>query len=90
MNSGVLYAASAYIAWGLFPIFFKQLGNVNAFEVVMHRMVWALLFLMGVLAVLRRWSWLRAVTGQPRVLAAFAASAFLLSINWSVYVWAAC
>jgi chloramphenicol-sensitive protein RarD len=88
MNSGVLYAALAYIAWGLFPIFFKQLSNVNAFEVVMHRMVWSLVFLIGVLAVLRRWAWLRDVARQPRVLAAFAASALLLSANWSVYVWA--
>jgi chloramphenicol-sensitive protein RarD len=88
MNSGVLYAALAYTAWGLFPVFFKQLGNVNPFEVVMHRMVWSLLFLMGVLAMLKRWAWLREVSGQPRVLLAFAASAFLLSANWSVYVWA--
>jgi chloramphenicol-sensitive protein RarD len=88
MNSGVLYAALAYIAWGLFPIFFKQLSNVNAFELVMHRMVWSLVFLMGVLAVLRRWAWLREVARQPRVLVAFGASALLLSANWSVYVWA--
>jgi chloramphenicol-sensitive protein RarD len=88
MNSGVLYAALAYIAWGLFPIFFKQLSNVNAFEVVMHRIVWSLVFLVGVLAMLRRWSWLRDVARQPRVLAAFAASALLLSANWSVYMWA--
>jgi len=88
MNTGVLYAALAYTAWGLFPVFFKQLGNVNAFEVVLHRMVWSLVFLMGVLVVLRRWTWLREVARQPRVLAAFALSAVLLSANWSVYVWA--
>ncbi len=88
MNPGVIYAALAYMAWGLFPIFFKQLAHVNPFEVVMHRMVWALVFLIGVLAVLRRWAWLRAVARQPRVLAAFGLSALLLSANWSVYVWA--
>jgi chloramphenicol-sensitive protein RarD len=88
MNSGVLYAALAYVSWGLFPIFFKQLSNVNAVEVVMHRMVWSLVFLLGVLAVLRRWVWLRDVAHQPKVLAAFALSALLLSANWSVYVWA--
>lgn len=88
MNSGVLYAALAYTAWGLFPVFFKQLGHVNAFEVVLHRMVWSLAFLMGVLVVLRRWTWLGEVASQPRVLAAFALSAVLLSANWSVYVWA--
>ncbi|OGB42720.1 MAG: transporter [Burkholderiales bacterium RIFOXYC2_FULL_59_8] len=88
MNAGVFYAALAYTAWGLLPIFFKQLGAVNPFEVVMHRMVWALVFLLCVLTVLRRWAWLRNVASQPRVLAAFAVSALLLSVNWSVYVWA--
>ncbi|TXT36957.1 MAG: chloramphenicol-sensitive protein RarD [Comamonadaceae bacterium] len=88
MNTGVLYAALAYTCWGLFPIFFKQLSHVNAFEVVMHRMVWSLLFLVCVLAVLKRWAWLRELLRQPRVLAAFALSALLLSANWSVYVWA--
>jgi chloramphenicol-sensitive protein RarD len=88
MNSGVLFAALAYGAWGLLPIFFKQLSHVSAFEVVAHRMVWALLFLLCVLLLLKRWSWLRDLTRQPKVLAAFSVSALLLSVNWSVYVWA--
>ena len=88
MNPGLLYAALAYTAWGLLPVFFKQLIQVNAFEIVMHRMVWSLVFLLCVLAVLKRWAWLRDLARQPRVLLAFAASALLLSINWSVFVWA--
>jgi len=88
MNPGLLYAALAYMAWGLFPIYFKQLVQVNAVEVVMHRMVWSFVFLMGVLMVLKRWAWLRDVARQPRVLLAFGLSALLLSVNWSVYVWA--
>ena len=88
MNSGVLFAALAYGAWGLLPIFFKQLSHVSAFEVVAHRMVWALLFLLCVLLLLKRWAWLRDLTRQPKVLAAFSVSALLLSVNWSVYVWA--
>ena len=88
MNPGLLYATLAYTAWGLFPIYFKQLVGVNAFEVVMHRMVWSFVFLMAVLMVLKRWAWLRDVVRQPRVLLAFGLSALLLSANWSVYVWA--
>jgi len=88
MNPGVLYAGLAYVCWGLFPIFFKQLSHVNAFEVVMHRMLWSLVFLLAVLAMLGRWAWLRELLRQPGVLAAFAASTLLLSANWSVYVWA--
>ncbi|WP_041791033.1 EamA family transporter RarD [Rhodoferax ferrireducens] len=88
MNPGLFYAALAYTAWGLLPVFFKQLTRVNAFEIVMHRMVWSLVFLLCVLAVLKRWAWLRDLARQPRVLLAFAVSALLLSVNWSVYVWA--
>lgn len=88
MNPGVLYACLAYAAWGLLPIFFKQISHVNAFEVVAHRMVWALLFLLCVLLLLKRWAWLRDLTRQPKVLLSFGVSALLLSVNWSVYVWA--
>jgi len=49
---------------------------------------WSLAFLLILLAVRRRWSWLVHVARQPRVLAAFAASAVLLSINWVTYIWA--
>jgi chloramphenicol-sensitive protein RarD len=88
MNPGIFYAALAYTAWGLFPLFFKQLLGVNALEVVMHRTVWSLAFVLCLLLVLRRWAWLRPLRQQPRVLGAFALSATLLVANWTVYVWA--
>ena len=88
MNPGIVFAALAYTAWGLFPLYFRQVAQVGALEVVMHRTVWGLVFLLGVLLVLRRWSWLGALRAQPRVLGAFALSALLLSANWLVYVWA--
>jgi chloramphenicol-sensitive protein RarD len=75
------------MCWGLVPLYFMQLSSVGALEVVLHRTVWALVFLLGVLAVLRRWTWLATVFRQPRLLAAFALSALLLSTNWLVYVW---
>lgn len=88
MHPGIVYAALAYVAWGLFPLYFKQVAHVPALEVVMHRTLWSMLFLLGVLAVLQRWAWLRALRHQPRVLLAFALSALLLSSNWLTYVWA--
>ena len=87
MNPGILYAALAYLAWGLFPLYFKQVAQVPALEVVMHRTVWSLLFVLGVLLVLKRWAWMSDLLRRPRVLATFALSALLLSCNWLVYVW---
>jgi len=88
MQIGVVYAALAYTLWGLFPLFFKQLAGVGALEVVLHRFVWSLVFVLLVLAVLRRWAWLRAVFRTPRVVGTFALSATLLAGNWLVYIWA--
>jgi chloramphenicol-sensitive protein RarD len=88
MNPGIAYALSAYVIWGTFPLYFKQVADVPALEVVMHRTLWSLLFVMLVLLVRKRWSWIGQVARQPKVLGAFALSAFLLSSNWLIYVWA--
>lgn len=88
MNTGIVFATLAYIAWGLFPLYFKQVAQVPSLEVVVHRTVWSMVFVMLVLLVLKRWAWLGKLRHQPRVLGAFALSALLLSGNWLVYVWA--
>lgn len=88
MNPGIIYATLAYGIWGLFPLYFRQVAEVPALEVVMHRMVWSLLFVALLLLLLRRWAWVRVVVHQPLVLGAFAVSAVLLSGNWLTYVWA--
>ena len=88
MSSGVLQAALAYAMWGLFPLYFKAVSAVGPLDIVLHRALWTLAFVLVVLAVLRRWAWLRDVVRRPRTLATFACSALLLSANWLVYVWA--
>jgi chloramphenicol-sensitive protein RarD len=87
MHYGVLFAATAYVLWGLFPLYFKLLAGVPAIEILMHRMLWSLVFLGLVLVVRRKWRWLGEVLRQPRVLAGFTASALLLAGNWFLYIW---
>jgi len=83
----MLYAASAYILWGLFPIYFKTLQQVSPLEILSHRIAWAMVFLLATLLVRRQWAWIGAVLRRPKVLAGFAASAVLLSVNWFIYIW---
>ena len=87
MQIGILYAAASYILWGLFPIYFKALQAVPPVQILWHRIVWAFFFLLIVLAYRRQWSWIARVSRQPRILAGFAASALLLSVNWLIYIW---
>lgn len=87
MRSGILSAALAFLCWGLFPIYFLALGDVPPMQILVHRVLWSLAFLLLVLAFRRQWKWL-AIVRQPRVFWSFVASAFLLSANWLVYIWA--
>ena len=50
MPTGIVYAASAYVLWGLFPLYFSHLATVPATEVLVHRIVWSLLFVLALLA----------------------------------------
>jgi chloramphenicol-sensitive protein RarD len=88
MNPGILYAAGAYASWGLFPLYFKALQTIPPDQILLHRMVWSLVFLVIVLAMRKQWGWLGEVMRKPKVLAGFAASAILLSTNWFIYIWA--
>ncbi len=87
MRSGILSAALAFLCWGLFPIYFHAIGEVPPMQILAHRVLWSLAFLLIVLGWRRQWKWL-AIVRQPRVFWSFAASALLLSANWLVYIWA--
>ncbi|GAA6120496.1 EamA family transporter RarD [Acidovorax sp. FG27] len=88
MQIGILYATLAYVAWGIFPVYFHQVASVPALEVVLHRTLWSMVLLAVVLAARRQLAWVLALRRQPRVVAAFLLSALLLSANWVIYVWA--
>jgi len=86
MRSGIIYAALAFLCWGLFPIYFHALDGVPPLQILAHRMLWSLGFLLIVLVLRRQWKWLNVVR-QPRVFFSFVLSALLLSANWLAYIW---
>ena len=88
MNPGIVYATLAFVMWGLFPLYFHRIAAVPALEVILHRSAWSMLFVLGLLAALGRFDWLRKLRSQPRQIGSFALSALLLSGNWLLYVYA--
>lgn len=87
MNRGILYGIGAYTLWGLFPIYWKALHHVPALEILAHRMVWSLLFVLVLLAVKRNWDWIKTAVRQPKTLLIFTVTASLLAVNWFTYIW---
>lgn len=88
MNPGILFAATAYALWGIFPLYFRLLRSVPAFEVLMLRMVLSLVTVAIILVLWRRWAWMRQVVAHPRVLGRYATAAVLVAVNWFVFIWA--
>lgn len=85
---GTLAAAASFLIWGVVPVYWKQMQAVPPFELIAHRFVWSLFFLLGLM-------WWQGTLGALR--AAFAGwrpfglnlfSTVLLTVNWTVYVWA--
>ena len=88
MNKGLIYAIGAYGLWGFLPIYWKALQTVPAAEIVGHRMIWALVFVAGLLTFRRHWRWLPVAVRQPGTLLVVFLAACILALNWLTYVWA--
>ena len=86
MSKGTLSAAAAYLIWGFFPIYFKALDVVPAFQIMTHRIVWSFIFLLLLVIVLKRWQTLRASL-TPKIILIYLGAGLLLAINWVVYAY---
>jgi chloramphenicol-sensitive protein RarD len=85
---GPLAAATSFLIWGIVPIYWRQMHEISPFELIAHRVTWSLVLLLAVAAAQKSLPELAAAFRQPRVLAHSALSAALLTVNWTVYVWA--
>ena len=88
MNKGILAGIGAYTMWGLFPIYWRLLEKDPAIEILAHRMVWSLIFVVILLSVQKEWRWLGPVLRNRRTVLIYTLAAILLAINWFAYIWA--
>ena len=85
---GVIYAASAFLIWGISPIYWKALRTIPAFEIILHRIVWSFFFLVPVILVMRRWKDFVDALKSYRTLLILLFTALIISGNWLLYIWA--
>lgn len=85
---GFLYALAAYLLWGFLPLYMKALAAVPTLEVLAHRVIWSVPVALAVLAFRGRAGEVVAALRSPRLLGMAALTAALISVNWSIYVWA--
>lgn len=87
LQLGYLYGFGAYLLWGFFPLYIRLLEPSGAVEILAHRVIWSLAFVALLLAVVRRWRFLRSLARRPRVLGGIVVAATLIGLNWGTYIY---
>lgn len=85
---GLLMGMSAYIMWGFFPFFFKQVDHVNALEILAHRIIWATPFAALVLIFRKQLGEVIAAFRQRKIIGLLLLSSAFISVNWGLYTYA--
>jgi chloramphenicol-sensitive protein RarD len=86
-RAGVASGLTAYVLWGLFPLYWGFLEPASPTEVLAARVVFSLLSLAVLVTAVRQWSAVRAVLADRRRLGILALAAAIVSVNWGVFIW---
>ncbi|QKG29428.1 EamA family transporter RarD [Campylobacter sp. RM16187] len=87
-KAGIIYGLSAFILWGLFPIYFKQLHELGFAEIVAHRIIWSVLFLYILLKFSKKLSEAKRFFTNKKTAFLLFISGVLIALNWSIYIYA--
>ncbi len=85
---GLIFGLSAYLLWGLFPLYWPLLKPASAYEIVAHRAIWTLVFCLIVLAFHKKLRKTMSRIREPKIFFGLLATSALISVNWIVYIWA--
>ena len=86
-NKGLLFGISAYIIWGLLPLYWKLVEEAGAYEILAHRGIWSLLICISLLALRKQLKSAYVMVRSSRTLSLLFLASGLLTINWGVYIW---
>jgi len=85
-RAGVWFALAAYGFWGVAPVYFKFVEFASPLEIIAHRIVWSVPLLALLILIRRQLPALLSL--DRRQVGWLAVSGILVSVNWSVFVWA--
>jgi chloramphenicol-sensitive protein RarD len=86
-RKGLVYGASAYLLWGLFPLYWPLLEPAGTIEILADRIVFSLLFVLLLLWATHGFAAVRAVLADPARRNPLMLAAVLITVNWGTYIW---
>ena len=87
-NIGLLSTLACYILWGILPLYWHALEQLDSFFILCNRVVWSAVFTVGVLLATKRFGEVKAVFRDAKKMRFVIPAAVAITINWGVYIWA--
>lgn len=87
-QKGILFGLGAFGAWGITPVFWNLVDDIDSTDMLLHRIVWSLPLLIAVVVSRNRFHELREALKSPRTVGFVALAGALLITNWTVWLWA--
>jgi chloramphenicol-sensitive protein RarD len=84
-RTGLASGVGAYVLWGLFPLYWPLLEPAGAVEILAHRIVWSLVFVVAILALTSGFRFARELGARRVKLLALAAG--LITVNWGLFIY---
>lgn len=85
---GVAAIVAACSLWGLSGLYFGQIREVPALEVLAYRVVWTVVFFLVLFTIRGRLGEFRRLLSNRELLPRLALSTVAISVNWFGYIWA--
>jgi chloramphenicol-sensitive protein RarD len=86
-RKGLIYGTSAYLLWGVFPLYFPLCEPAGTIEILAMRMAWSLAVMALVLKLSTGFRGIRTVIADRRKLGLLTAAAVFITFNWGTYIY---
>ena len=85
--SGLVAGISAFLLWGILPLYWKGLAVLPSGLILCHRIVWSCVLMLGIISLGGRWQEVRKIVADARSFGLLCLSGGLLALNWLTYIW---
>ncbi len=86
MNRSSLSVLGCYVLWGLLPIFWKLLANVDSVYVLAQRVLFSCIFCLAIILLKKNGSSVKNILKSKTERRRYFVCGILVSINWGVYI----
>ena len=87
-NIGLLSTLACYILWGLLPLYWHVLEDLDSIFILCNRIIWSAVFTIAILLITKKFSEVKAVFYDKKKMRFMIPAAITITINWGVYIWA--